>query len=223
MRTEKVAVLTSKDSWFATYAKEFAILLQKKGFHSKFFNEYEKIPESFNFVFILSYSNIIDRKLLTRHTHNIVIHGSGLPKGRGWSPISWQILEGRNKIPITLFEASEGIDEGRIYIKDRLCFKGDELNDEIREAQVRKTIELCLRFLNEYRRLKPQEQKGRAAYYKKRAPEDSMLDINKALKKQFNLLRIVNNKEYPAFFYYKGNKYILEIHKDWNKARSSGD
>ena len=35
--------------------------------------------------------------------------------------------------------------------------------------------------------------------------------INKTIKEQFNLLRIVNNQEYPAFFEIDGRKYKLTI------------
>ncbi len=39
------------------------------------------------------------------------------------------------------------------------------------------------------------------------------LDINLSLKKQFNLLRIGNNDQWPSYFILNGNKYILKIYK----------
>jgi methionyl-tRNA formyltransferase len=145
------------------------------------------------------------------------VHESDLPKGRGWAPLFWQILEGRNKIPIVLFEATEKMDSGDIYIKDFIKFEGHELHDEIRKKQAEKTIELCLKFLNKYGKLKPKKQKGSPTFYRKRTPADSELNINETIKNQFNLLRIVNNDQFPAFFYYKGHKYILKIYKEKNK------
>ena len=38
-------------------------------------------------------------------------------------------------------------------------------------------------------------------------------DSNKSLKEQFNLLRIVDNINYPAFFELDRHKYILKIEK----------
>jgi methionyl-tRNA formyltransferase len=30
------------------------------------------------------------------------VHESALPQGQGWSPMTWQILEGASPIPVTL-------------------------------------------------------------------------------------------------------------------------
>ena len=39
------------------------------------------------------------------------------------------------------------------------------------------------------------------------------MSINKSVKSQFNILRIANNRNWPAVFYFKGIKYILKIKK----------
>lgn len=71
---------------------------------------------------------------LSHNAHNLVVHSSALPHGRGWSPITWQILEGKNEIPTTLIEAGETVDSGCIYARHQMQFKGNELLDEIRAA-----------------------------------------------------------------------------------------
>jgi len=42
--------------------------------------------------FYLSYGRIVDTNLLARHKNNLMAHASDLPKGRGWSPLTWEIL-----------------------------------------------------------------------------------------------------------------------------------
>ena len=37
--------------------------------------------------------------------------------------------------------------------------------------------------------------------------------INKSIKDQFNLLRIVDDERYPAFFEIDGSKYFIKIYK----------
>ena len=54
-------------------------------------------------------------------------------------------------------------------------------------------------------------QEGEATYYAKRCPKDSELDIDKSLRDQFNLLRIVDNDHYPAYFVYAEKKFVLQI------------
>ncbi len=54
---------------------------------------------------------------------------------------------------------------------------------------------------------------GKSTYYRKRTPLDSELKLNKSIAEQFNLLRTVDNKRYPAFFKFKGKEYVLHIFK----------
>jgi len=214
---KKIAILTSKESWFIPYAKELVRKIQKNGYSVKLFNSHEGIPKRYSIVFILSYFRVIEEKYLKSREHNLVVHESDLPKGRGWAPLFWQIIEGKNKIPIVLFEATKDLDAGEIYLKDEICLSGLELHDSIRKLQVDSTISLCLRFLMDYNKLKPEKQKGEKTNYKKRSPNDSKLDINKSIKSQFNLFRTVNNEKYPGFFEYKGKKYLLKIFEDDKK------
>ncbi len=211
MKIKNIAILTSKDSWFFPYAENFVSILQKRGYLCKLFWDHETLNKSFDAVFILSYFRIIDEEFLKRNRFNLVVHESNLPKGKGWSPLFWQILKNKNVIPIVLFEAKKNIDSGNIYISDVIKLKGDELHDEIRQAQADKMVELCTMFIDSYQEIIPKRQIGKQSFFRKRIPEDSELNINKSIKDQFNLLRIVNNEEYPAFFYLSNKKYILKI------------
>lgn len=211
---KNVAILTSKRSWFVPYAKEFVKNLKEKGHQSELFYKQEDIRKDYQIVFVLSYFNIINERFLKEHKHNLVVHESLLPKGKGWAPLFWQILEGRNKIPIVLFEATPEVDAGDIYIKDYIRLEGHELHDEIRRLQAQKSIEMCLYFLENYENLKPVNQSGKETYYARRTPKDSELEIDKSIREQFNLFRIVNNQEFPAFFYNKKHKYIIHIYQE---------
>jgi methionyl-tRNA formyltransferase len=205
----KIAILTSPNQWFIPYAKK----LNQKIQNSKLFFNHKEINENFDIVFILAYHSIIESKYL-KHKHNIVIHESDLPQGKGWAPLFWQILEGKNEIVFSMFEASDGVDNGDIYMKKILKLNGYELNQELRKKQAELTIKMCLEFLNNYDKYKiPKKQIGEDSFYEKRTSKDSRLDITKSIKEQFNLLRIVNNEEYPAFFEIDGHKYKLTIEK----------
>lgn len=207
----KIAILTSPNQWFVSYAQQ----LQKHINHASLFFEHESISKNFDIVFILSYHKIIDTHYLSKHKHNIVIHASDLPQGKGWAPMFWQILEGKNEIPFTMFEASEGVDDGKIYMKKVLKLTGFELNTELRQKQALFIQEMCLDFLKNYDVYKiPYAQEGESTFYSKRSCKDSELDIHKSLYEQFNLLRIVDNEAYPAFFQINGHRYILKIEND---------
>ena len=138
-----------------------------------------------------------------------------MPKGKGWSPLTWQILEGKNRIPATLFEAAEKVDSGVIYAQEWMEFEGHELIDELREEQASATIKLCKRFVDGYPQILDQahEQAGEESFYPRRREADSELDLTQSLESQFDLLRVVDNQRYPAFFQYKHKRYSLKIEK----------
>ena len=163
--------------------------------------------------FMLSYGRIVSEEWLAYHRHNLVVHASNLPQGKGWSPMSWQILEGCSKIPLTLFEASIELDAGPIYAQEIMNLKGHEMAPEWQLLQANTTINMCINWLKDYPHsasdAKPQS--GKANYYRRRVPEDSRLNLQKNLEEQFSLLRIVDNEAYPAFFEINGHRYRIKI------------
>ena len=91
--------------------------------------------------------------------------------------------------------------------------RGDELCSEWRKLQGLKTIELCVEFVEKYEELTPVDQKGEPTYYRRRSASDSQLDPDKTIREQFNLLRVVDNSRYPAYFELNGIKYKIKIEK----------
>ena len=207
----KIAILTTKIQWFEPYAEE----LSRKLGNIPIFNNHVDFDGNYDIIFIISYHKIIPQEVLKKNGHNIIFHESLLPKGKGWAPLFWQILEGKSNISFTMIEASDGVDSGDIYMQKMLELAGNELNEELRDKQAKLTIQMCLEFVNNYEQYKtPVEQCGDESFYAKRSKEDSRLDIDKTIREQFNLLRIVNNDDYPAYFELEGNRYILKIELD---------
>lgn len=168
-----------------------------------------------DFLFMISCANIVNASVRKRYRHSLVVHASALPKGRGWSPYVWQILDGADEIPVTLLEAEDKVDTGRIWLQKPMTLKGHELSDEIYETLTRVTLELMNEAIEREDKIEPQPQSDEhASEYPKRTPEDSRLDLNEPLGQQINLLRVCDPERYPAFFEYKGYKYILHIEKD---------
>jgi methionyl-tRNA formyltransferase len=158
---------------------------------------------------------MVPRAVRQRFQHVLVVHESDLPKGRGWSPLTWQILDGAHQIPVTLFEAEDDVDSGPIYAQRWIAFEGHELIDELRAAQAEATHGLCRAFVDDYPDSAAQgrEQTGEATYYPRRRPADSEIDPERSLGAQFNKLRVADNRRYPVFFECRGKRYILQIER----------
>lgn len=205
-------LIDNPNSWAVANAKNLVSEISKN--HScKLIHSHEEV-ENGDILFLLSCEKKFTQ--FEKNKHNIVVHQSDLPSGKGWSPLAWQILEGKNNIPITLFEANEKIDSGDYYIKDFATLDGSELAEEARNKVVSVMNKMILKFISDFSTMKPTKQTGTESFYRKRNVEDSKLDINKTISEQFNLLRVVDNERYPAFFIKDGVKYILKIEKAEN-------
>jgi len=206
--------MSDQKSWIRPYVKKLQNEFQALG--HKCISRYNTQRSGCgDFCFYLSYERIVKPEVLRRFKHNLVVHESDLPRGKGWSPLTWQIVKGKKSIPIVIFEAAKTVDSGAIYHKTYLHFRGDELIDELRHKQGCKTIKLCKMFVRKYPRIvrTAKSQEGKASFYRKRYPKDSQLNLDKTLRRQFNLLRVVDNNRYPAFFRMFGKTYMLNIQK----------
>lgn len=205
-----ISVVVDNDSPVIPHAKELVAWCNANGDKAKFCPDHASIAEGCC-AFYLGCLKITPPEILKRNVYNLVVHASDLPKGRGFAPMTWQILEGKNSIPFCLIEAVDDVDAGGIYYKETLELNGTELCDELRELQGKKSIELCKKFLGQKEVPAGIEQKGEPTIYARRRPIDSKLDINKTIFEQFNLLRTTDNQRYPAFFEHAGKKFKLLI------------
>ncbi len=166
-----------------------------------------------DFLFLISCNEIIKENITNLYNHTLVIHASDLPDGRGWSPLSWQILEGKEKIKLSLIEANQKVDSGRIWLQKEMTISNDMIFEEINKILFESEIYLINQALENSHNIEPYQQEIRDGLktYKKRKPEDSKLDINKDIKSQFDLMRIADPNRYPAFFIIHGRKYKIKL------------
>jgi methionyl-tRNA formyltransferase len=211
-RRLRLTIVAEPGSWVVPYARELAGRLSVHH-NARVVPSYEEVPPG-DLAFFLGCTRIAGRETLAKNAHNIVVHQSALPHGRGWSPLAWQVIEGASQIPVTVFEAIEGVDEGQVYFRDVIQLEGSELVNELRELQGRNAIELCERVAEAYPELRGEPQTGEPTYYAKRGPDACRLDPQKTIAEQFNLLRVCDNERYPAFFEHRGRRYLLRIEVD---------
>lgn len=207
-----IQILTDAGSWIAPYVEDLALEWELAGHSVRVSHTVgQSLPA--DFCFCLSFSNIVSAEIRERYRHTLVVHESDLPQGRGWAPMTWQILEGKNRIPITLIEAVDAVDAGPIYLQEWVELSGTELNPEWRALQAKTTQNLCRKWVQAYPAVveSARHQEVGGSTYARRRPADSRLDPEKTLAEQFNLLRVVDNESYPAFFEFNGRRYRIRI------------
>ena len=158
-------LVDNTDSWYIPYAKKIVNELKRKH-NVRLIHKHEDVEKG-DVLFLISCNKKFNNLYL--NNCNIVIHESDLPKGKGWSPLTWQVLEGQSEIFVTLFEASEEIDAGKIYYKNKIVLMGHELLSEIRHKQGIITNQLIRRFIKDFQsRIKLsllRKQRTLALYY----------------------------------------------------------
>lgn len=215
----KITILTDNpNSWIIPYVNELKEeLIQHKITH---IYSTDDITEG-DVMLILGCERIIKSDLLTYHKSNVVVHPSKLPKGKGFSPLAWQIVEGSNNIPVTLFEAVGDVDAGDIYLVDYIKLEGYELNDEIKHRQGLITKKMVNEYIDCFiasgGNVEGIPQEGIDTFYPRRRQEASKLDTSSSIVEQFNTLRVVDNERYPAYFTHMGKKYIVKIYREDEK------
>lgn len=165
-------------------------------------------------LFLVSCTQVIKEQERSRYKHVLVLHASNLPQGRGWSPHIWSILEGAQEFTVCLLEAADPVDSGDIWLRTIVQLDGSELLPEINGKLFAAELELMTRAVQDMDHIVPQAQAGEPGrYLRKRTPADSELDPDRPLAQQFDLLRVADDARHPAFFYFRGHRYILKIEK----------
>jgi len=164
-------------------------------------------------LFLISCTEIIKTEIRKRFKHTLVIHESDLPKGRGWSPVVWHIINGLNTIPVSLLDAAEKVDSGDIWKKEFVKLEGHETAVEINSKIFPVKLKLMDYAIHNMDSIKKTPQEGEPTFFPRRKPEDNELDVNKSIKEQFDLMRIADNERYPCFFNFRGHRYKVTLSK----------
>lgn len=207
----KIQLLVDNEaSWMVPYAEELCSSLIEMKHEARLIFLHDEVLEG-DILCLLSCEKVF--KKLSLNKFNLVVHESDLPQGKGWSPVTWQVLEGKDTIPVTLFEAAASIDSGQIYSQAYISLDGTELLDEIKHQQGKVTQSLILSFIESLPEINARPQSGHESFYPRRRPENSRLDVHKSLYDQFDLLRVCDNERYPAHFTMRNEEYVLKIYK----------
>lgn len=170
-------------------------------------------------LFLISCPEIITASDRTQYKSCLVLHASDLPKGRGWSPHIWSLLQGAEIITLSLLEAEDKVDSGRIWRKAQICIPKHSLWDEINHLLFTAEMDMINYAVQNYALVKPQIQteSEQATYFPKRTPKDSQIDPNKSIAEQFDLIRVCDPNRFPAYFDHLGQRYIVKLEKSNEK------
>ena len=143
------------------------------------------------------------------------IHPSDLPNYRGGSPIQHQIINGIKKTNVSLFTISEKLDEGDIWLKEKLDLSGNNMDEIFKNIETSSVI-LLNKFFNLFPNITPTQQDLKlGSYFKRRTPNQSEITLddfkNKPLEDIYNTIRCLTDP-YPNAYIEdsNGNRLVFK-------------
>jgi len=166
-------------------------------------------------LFLISCAEIVGTADRAAYRATLVLHASDLPLGRGWSPHIWQLIEGTTEITLSLIEAEDKVDCGRIWKKCKFPIPKHALWDEINALLFDAEIELINFAVSEFEQISPtaQDLSIEPTYYSRRTAADSQVDSSQSIASQFDRIRVCDPNRFPAFFELHGKKFKLILEK----------
>ncbi len=202
--------LTSDDAWIVPHIDRLVKHTRLAGYEAQRINHHDDLLSG-DLLFILGYLRILPDECLDLHAANLVVHESDLPKGRGFSPMSWQILDDRREITFCLFEAVPDVDSGPVYDRRTLHLDGTELHHEWRELQGLLTVQMVLDFIDQYPGVEADAQEGEPTFFERRTHEDDEIEVDRPFREAFHKMRVCHPREYPAWFEWEGRKFKVTV------------
>jgi methionyl-tRNA formyltransferase len=193
------------ERWVAAHAHEYQISLVRR---------IDELPGG-DILFLVSCSEIVRESERASYCVSLVLHASDLPMGRGWSPHVWEISAGADQVTLSLLEAADSVDSGRIWKKLSFSVPPHALWDEINARLFEAEIELIDFAVANFNRIEPilQDNTQASSYYPRRTPDDSRIDPGQSIASQFDLIRVCDPQRYPAFFELHGQLFKLTLEK----------
>ena len=185
-------------------------IIRRKKFNSLNL-EIKKLSPDLNI--IAGFPYIFPKKLIsTAKLGTINLHSGALPKYRGGSPLSWQIINNEKFIKFAIIKINKGIDTGNIIVNDKFKLKFDYTIKDVHNIVNRKFQRLIIKALDKIKKRQKNfiPQRGKINYFKQRTPSDGEISWKSMNNLQvYNFIRALSCPYSGAFSYYKRKKILI--------------
>lgn len=131
------------------------------------------------------------------------VHGSasGLPKGRGRSPMNWSLIEDLDRFLLSVIKLDSGVDSGSLVDTRKFDITDFDTIRTMYYKLIMATTKILVDSLPSIcdRSIEYTQQHGEPTYYPKRTPEDGAINWRNSTRSIYNLIRAVSDP-YPGAF-----------------------
>ena len=141
----------------------------------------------------------------------IGFHASLLPQLRGGAPLNWALLSGLSETGLSMFELTDGVDDGPVYGQYRIPIRPQTRVGELVAATIEGAAALTGGLLPGILegRIKPKRQSGTSTYSLQREPDDGRIDWQKSAVLIDRLVRATSEPYPGAFTFLEGQKIVI--------------
>ncbi len=158
-----------------------------------------------NIIFFIHWHNYIPKTIYSKYVC-IGFHMTDLPYGRGGSPLQNLIIRKHQVTKLTAFKINNKLDSGPIYLKYSLNLSGNA--SQIYERLTLLSYRMVNKIINAD--ISPREQRGKITNFKRRKPQQSLLNKNINIEEIYDFIRMLDAPGYPKA-YLNLNKLKLEF------------
>lgn len=161
--------------------------------------------------------NIISKNFYSVPKYGYIgLHGSGLPKYRGWAGINWYIINGEKSYNLRMYQLADGIDDGPLVadkygrlLEYKIPLENekhiDQVLEELYPLHIKAYMDLFDLLVNGNIDFIPQNE-AEATYTCNRNPEDGEINWNNSTKDIFNFIRAQSRPYQGAYTFFNGEK-----------------
>lgn len=155
------------------------------------------------YIFFLHWSWTVPDELVDAY-ECVCFHMTGVPYGRGGSPLQNLIVRGHRQTRLTALRMVHDLDAGPVYLKEDLCLEGNAEEIYIRATYL--SAQMIGRIIR--KRPQPVPQSGEVVTFKRRTPAQSVIPELDSLQSLYDFIRMLDAEGYPrAFLIHSGFRY----------------
>lgn len=151
------------------------------------------------------------------------VHPTQLPKYRGPTTAAYILINGESESGSTVHHMTENMDRGDIVAQSCVSLNPFDTVRSMQRKVYASEPDLILEAIRRFElRVKPEPQNEDFAteFPRRRIPSDSQIDPKKPLVDLINDIRAADPVDFPAFFYYQGEKVCIRLWRPNKEANS---
>ena len=167
--------------------------------------------QNFDLIIAAGFPHLFNREYLKLSAYGIInLHAGKLPKYRGGSPLSWQIINNEKKIGLSIIKVDEKIDHGPIICKTSFTNLNTDDIYKVQKKANKLFLNLTLnaiKIIEKNNKIKKQDFSN--SYFKQRKDKDGKINFNTSALNVYNFVRALSFPYKGAFFSYKNKKFRI--------------